>query len=188
MEEMAATTLLTSDQFLAMPEEFDQHGNELRQELICGDVINMPPSSQTDAIIRSNVLEACLVYLSANDALGLKALSRVAFVVSANSVFVPDVSLLPLGRLNPSRQTYLQGAPDLAIEVIAPTDLEIHLRRKIGAYLDHGSRSVWVVYPDARSVMIYHSDSTREFKGDQHITDALLPGFSTPVAAFFELT
>jgi len=170
---MAATTLLTSDQFLAMPEEFDKNGNELRQELICGDAVNMPPPSQTDAIIRSNVLEAFFPYLRANDALGLKALSRTAFVVS---------------RLNPGRQTYLQGAPDLAIEVMSPTDLEVHLRRKIGAYLDHGSKSVWVVYPDARSVMIYHTDSIREFKGDQHITDALLPGFSTPVAAFFDLT
>jgi Uma2 family endonuclease len=188
MVAMAATTLLTSDQFLAMPEEFDKNGNELRQELICGDVVNMPPPSQTDAIIRSNVLEAFFPYLRANDALGLKALSRTAFVVSANSVFVPGVALLPLSRLNPGRQTYLQGAPDLAIEVMSPTDLEVHLRRKIGAYLDHGSKSVWVVYPDARSVMIYHTDSIREFKGDQHITDALLPGFSTPVAAFFDLT
>jgi Uma2 family endonuclease len=185
---MAATTLLTSDQFLAMPEEFDQHGNELRQELICGDVVNMPPSSQRDAIIRSNILEASLDYLTANGALGLKALSRTAFVVNANSVFVPDIALLPLSRLNPSRQIYLQGAPDLAIEVITPTDLEIHLRRKIDAYLDHGSKSVWVVYPDARSVMIYHTDSIQRVKADQSITDPLLPGFSTPVSAFFEPT
>jgi Uma2 family endonuclease len=95
---MAATTLLTSEQFLAMPEEFDQHGNTLRQELICGDVVNMPPSSQTDAIIRSNILEASLAYLSANGALGLKALSRAAFVVNASSVFVPDIALLRSSR------------------------------------------------------------------------------------------
>jgi Uma2 family endonuclease len=81
----------------------------------------------------------------------------------------------------------LQGAPELAIEVIAPTDLEIHLKRKIDA-LDHGSKSVWVVYPDGRSVMIYHTDSIQRVKADQLIEDPLLPGFSTSVAAFFELT
>lgn len=185
---MAATTLLTSDQILAMPEEFDQRRNELRQELIRGDVVNMPPSSQVEAIIRSNILEACVAYLHTNGALGLKALSRVAFVVSANSVFVPDIALLSLSRLNSRGQIYLQGVPDLAIEVIAPTDLEIHLRRKIDAYLSHGSKSVWVVYPDARSVMIYHADSIQRVTADQSITDPLLPGFSTSVAAFFELT
>jgi Uma2 family endonuclease len=185
---MAATTLLTSEQFLAMPEEFDQHGNTLRQELIGGDIVNMPPSSQKDAIIRSNILEASLAYLSANGALRLKALSRAAFVVNASSVFVPDIALLPLSGLNPGRQIYLQGAPDLAIDVITPTDLEIHLKRKIDAYLSHGSKSVWVVYPDARSVMIYHTDSIQRVKADQRIEDPLLPGFSTPVAAFFELT
>jgi hypothetical protein len=36
--------------------------------------------------------------------------------------------------------------------------------------------------------MVYTRDSIRELKGDQLITDPLLPGFSTPVAAFFELT
>ena len=45
---MAATTLLTSDQFLAMPEEFDQHGNTpCDSELIGGEVVNMPPSLQS---------------------------------------------------------------------------------------------------------------------------------------------
>ena len=45
MVAMAATTLLTSDQFLAMPEEFDQHGNRIKDELIGGEVVKMPPAS-----------------------------------------------------------------------------------------------------------------------------------------------
>ena len=38
---MAATTLLTSDQFLALPEEFDQFGNRIKDELIGGEVVKM---------------------------------------------------------------------------------------------------------------------------------------------------
>jgi hypothetical protein len=37
-------------------------------------------------------------------------------------------------------------------------------------------------------VMVYTRDCVCELKGDQSITDPLLPGFSSPVAAFFELT
>jgi Uma2 family endonuclease len=185
---MAGTTLLTSDQFLALPEEFDQHGNSLRQELICGELVDKPPSSKRNAIIQSNILKALFVHLNVSGALGLMVLSRATFVVSANNVFVPDVSVIPLSRLNPTEQIYLQGAPDLAIEVITPTDLEIHLKRKIDAYLTYGSTSVWVVYPEAKSVMVYRADGISNLKTTRSIGDSLLPGFSCPVAAFFELT
>jgi hypothetical protein len=36
--------------------------------------------------------------------------------------------------------------------------------------------------------VIYHADSIARVKADQSITDPFLTGFSTPVAAFFELT
>jgi Uma2 family endonuclease len=184
---MAATTLLTSDQFLASPEEFDRNGNTIRHELVCGELVATPPSSKQDAIIRSNILQALIIYGNANLANGLMVLSRATFVISPSSVFIPDVAVVPVSRLNPKEQTYLQGAPDLAIEVIVPTDLEIHLQRKINAYLTYGSNSVLVVYPDSRSVMVYRSDAITKLKATESLTDPFLPGFSCPVAAFFEL-
>jgi Uma2 family endonuclease len=112
----------------------------------------------------------------------------MAYAVTGSNRLVPCVSVFQRNRLNSSKQTCLAGAPDLAIEVVSPTDLEVDLRRKIDAYLDGGSKSVWVVYSEVRSVMVYTRDSVCELKGDQSITDPLLPGFSSPVAAFFELT
>jgi Uma2 family endonuclease len=58
----------------------------------------------------------------------------------------------------------------------------------VDAYLEGGSKSVWVVFPEARSVQVYTRESLRELKADQSIEDPLLPGFSSPVAGFFELT
>ncbi len=81
-----------------------------------------------------------------------------------------------------------QGAPEIAIEVVSPTDTAKHLKRKVDVYLEGGSKSVWVVFPEARSVQVYTRESLCELKADQAITDPLLPGFSSPVAAFFELT
>ena len=76
----------------------------------------------------------------------------------------------------------------MAIEVVSPTDKATHLKSKVDTYLSSGSQTVWVVYPNARSVMVHTTDSVRELKADQEIDDPLLPGFSTPVSAFFELT
>jgi len=50
----------------------------------------------------------------------------------------------------------------------------------VDTYLAGGSRIVWVVYPDARAVMVHVSDSVRELKADQKIEDPLLPGLLHP--------
>ena len=49
-----------------------------------------------------------------------------------------------------------------------PDDTAKHLKRKVDAYLQGGSKSVWVVFPDAKSVEVYSGDSMREFKADQN--------------------
>jgi hypothetical protein len=59
MVAMAATTLLTSDQFLAMPEEFDQHGNRIKDELIGGEVVSERPSRLTSTIASKTGSTAC---------------------------------------------------------------------------------------------------------------------------------
>jgi Uma2 family endonuclease len=185
---MAATTLLTSDQFLALPEEFDQHGNLLHRELINGEVVSMPHAAQRHDIIRGNILSALNVYLHSNRGLAFRALPDTEFVIAANDTFIPDCCLIAINRLSPGKHKYIQGAPDLAIEVVSPSESAAYLRIKTDAYLANGSQSVWIVFPGVRSVMLYTGDSLREVKGDQCIEDPLLPGLSSPVAAFFELT
>lgn len=69
-----------------------------------------------------------------------------------------------------------------------PSESAAYLRIKTAAYRANGSRSVWIVFPEVRTVMIYTHDSVREPQAKESICDPLLPGFSAPVAAFFELT
>ena len=188
MVAMAATTLLTSDQFLAMPEELDQNGNALFRELINGEVVSMPHAAKRHDIIRGNILEALFAHLLQNRGSGLKALPDTQFIVNANDTFVPDLCVISVDRMKAGESNYIHGAPELAIEVVSPSESAAYLRIKTEAYLANGSNSVWIVFPEVRSVMVYTRDSVREFKNDQPITGPLLPGFSTPVAAFFELT
>ncbi len=184
---MAATTLLTSDQFLAMPEELDQYGNALHRELINGEVVTMPHAAKRHDIIRGNILQALIAYLLQHGESGLRALPDTEFVMGVNDTCIPDACVIAIGRLADEHK-YIHGAPELAIEVVSPSESAAYLRIKTEAYLANGSRSVWIVFPEVRSVMVYTRDSVHEFKGDQPINDPLLPGFSTPVAAFFELT
>jgi len=184
---MATSTLLTSEQFLAMPDEFDQSGNQIRQELIRGEVLIVPPASHLHARININIIRALIADIGANPQLGLQVFAEAPFVATDRDTLVPDASVVGKGRLHPMDEKYVTCGPDLAIEVVS-YDTVKHLKSKVDAYLEGGSKSVWVVYPDAKSVAVYFGGSMREFKGDQSIVDPLLPGFSAPVASFFDLT
>jgi Uma2 family endonuclease len=77
--------------------------------------------------------------------------------------------------------------PDLAVEVISPTDLVYELMQKIAEYFQAGVRLVWVVFPPQRLVYVYESltqvrvlTQTDELDGG-----AVLPGFRLPLANLF---
>jgi Uma2 family endonuclease len=184
---MAATTLLTSDQFLALPEEFDQHGNRIKDELIGGEVVKMPPASLTHDLIKNRINRLLIRNLDANPTVDLESLVEIGTRIGQHDAFIPDVSAVSRHRLATEGRIF-HGAPETAIEVVSPSDTAKHLKRKVDAYLEAGSKSVWIIYPEARSVMVHTKDSVGELKTNHVITDPLLPGFSAPVAAFFELT
>jgi Uma2 family endonuclease len=180
------TALLSSEQYLALPDEFDKSGNGIKDELIGGEVVKMSPPSRVHDLIKNQINQAILIYLAANRQLKLRTLVAIGYEVSHRDTYVADVSVLKKDRLA-GEDRIIRGAPDLAIEVVSPTDTASRLKSKVDAYLQNGAKTVWVVFPDSRSVMVHTPDSVRELKTDQKIEDELLPGFSAPVSAFFEL-
>ena len=51
----------------------------------------------------------------------------MVFIVTSDDTFVPDASVILKSRLNPRKNKYITGAPEIAIEVVSPTDTAIHL-------------------------------------------------------------
>ena len=184
---MATTTLITSEQYLAMPDEFDQSGERIRDELIGGEIVRMPQPSKVHDLLKNRIGRILSRYLDKQPDVDLEPLVEFGTGISDLDVFVPDVCLIRRKRLHKEGRIF-QGSPDIAIEIVSPSDTAKHLKRKIDSYLQGGSKSVWVVYPDSRSVEVHYGDSMREFRGDQKIEDPLLPGFSAPVASFFEMS
>ena len=146
----------------------------------------MSPPLRVHDLIKNKINQTILIYLQANRQLKLRTLVAIGYEVSIHDTFVPDVSVINRDRLGGEGRV-IRGAPDLAIEVVSPSDTANHLKNKVDAYLHNGAKTVWVVFPDSRSVMIHTLDSVRELKADQKIEDALLPGFSAAVSEFFEL-
>jgi len=184
---MPATALLTSEQYLALPDQYDKNGNRIKDELIAGEIVRMPPASRIHDRIKNRINRILARYLDAHPEVRLDTLVEIGAEVTNQDVFVPDVSVMSIQRLSSDKRVF-QGTPELAIEVVSPSDTAKHVKRKVDVYLANGSQSVWVVYPDSQSVVIHTASSIRELKAAQVIEDPLLPGFSTAVSAFFELT
>jgi Uma2 family endonuclease len=184
---MAATTLLTSDQFLALPMQYDQWGNRIRDELIAGDVVVKPFPCLRHSLVQGKIAEALMRFLNVNPHLQLRCLVGLGAQVGEFDSFEADVCVTSRSRLAEPTE-FFQGSPEFVIEVVSPSDTAKHLERKVEAYLQGGAKSIWIVFPEPHSVTVHTRESVRKLKADQTITDPLLPGFSSPVAAFFELT
>jgi Uma2 family endonuclease len=75
--------------------------------------------------------------------------------------------------------------PDLAVEVLSPSDRPRQVLDRIGEYLDAGVRLVWVIDPGKRNATVYRSltdvqtiDETGALAGE-----AVVPGFTCPLAS-----
>ena len=182
----SGTGHLTTEQFLAMPEQYDSHGNRIKMELIAGEIVPVPFASSVHDLIKNNVAQAVLIFLAAQTHLELRVLVEIGYDVTDQDAFAPDVCVVRKSRLRENTARILKRAPEIAIEVVSPSDTASRLRYRTDTCLANGSRSVWIVYPEARSVEVHTLQGSRDFTGDQLLEDATLPGFSQPASAFFE--
>ena len=88
-------------------------------------------------------------------------------------------------QLNPDRVP-VPGAPDIAIEVISPTERAVESHDKIRAYLRNGAIEAWQVFPRSRTVEVYNVSGSTIFDSTQKIISSLLPDLNLPVASLFE--
>ncbi|MCZ7541298.1 MAG: Uma2 family endonuclease [Anaerolineae bacterium] len=101
--------------------------------------------------------------------------------------YIPDVAFVVKARQpEPSHETYNPLAPDLAVEVISPSDDLNVLRVKVGNYLAAGT-TVWVVRPEAKAVEVYApGQPVRRVSADGALDGGdVLPGLSLPVKDLF---
>lgn len=154
----------------------------------------MPPPSYLHAYVVSLLVEVLMGYLLQNP-IGRLFTDNTGYRLADGSVVIPDLSVVMNDRLQPVTVSGLQTiAPDLAIEVVSPSNDPVRLSAKIGAYLAGGVRSVWVVYPESRTLATYiaQPDATVHYR---HHTPAemldgggVLVGFAVSVGRLFPPT
>ena len=176
---MAAKTLLTLEQFEQLPDD------GMRHELDEGELISMPPTfglhgkvlTETAFVLRSFV---------GPRSLGL-VISDSGFRLSAGTVRAPDISFIRADRVGALElERRFECAPDLAIEIISPSETAADIAHKVGQYL-HAGALVWVLYPKDCTVHVFESSKNARVleAGDLLEAPGLLPGFSVRVSQLF---
>ena len=100
----------------------------------------------------------------------------------------PDVAFVSTARVPEDETKGSPVPPDLAIEVVSPTDSQWDVSDKVQAYLDAGTRMVWVLDAVLQTVAVYRPDKAFQlFQCDDTLTgEDVVEGFSCQVARFFE--
>jgi Uma2 family endonuclease len=175
--------LLTAEEF------FELDIQDGRAELVRGEVVRMSFPGLRHGVIAAEIAARLLAFVKA-EALG-HVFVETGCITARNpdTVRDPDVAFVSSEREGgqaPS-ESFLQVAPDLAVEVISASQRPKQVREKVQDWFAGGSRRVWLVYPRTRNVYVLRSPTSVQILGpaDTLSGEELLPGFSCQVAELF---
>ena len=181
---MSTTTrLLTAEELWGMP-------NAPRCELIHGELRIMSPSGFEHGV-RIGLLFGPLQDYVRSQRLGVVCGAETGFILTTNpdTVRAPDIAYVAAARIPASGPTtrFFPGAPDLAVEVVSPSDAADDVAEKVADWLRAGTLLVWVVQPKSRTIAVYDSPATARILNinDQLTGGEVLPGFTLAVAEVF---
>ena len=179
---MSTTThLMTAEELFNLQDEPNRHA------LIKGELLTVPPPKPKHGLVTMNLAAPLAAYVKANK-LGI-VMAESGFILERNpdTVLGPDISFISGERLSALPDAYLELAPDLAVEVISPSQFTPEITRKASLWLEHGVLEVWLVNPRTRTIEVRRATGENQQlrEGDDLTGGDLIPGFRIPVREIF---
>jgi len=162
-----------------------------KYELLDGELI-MSPLHANHGTICIRMIGLLLNFLQRHK-LGELYDSSTGFRLSKKLLLSPDIAFVSNARLKKilvAPDEFLQGAPDLAVEVLSPGDRMVEINRKLDRYFEHGTRMAWLVNWRKQQVHIYTADSIEALTRPDDVLagGAVLPGFKCELGQIFTQT
>ncbi len=180
---MAVQTRMTAEQLAELTD--DRHK---KYELVKGELIVMSPTGFEHGVVSVKIAKVLYDFVSAHD-LGYVCGAETGFILARDpdTVRAPDVAFVSKAKVSPLPTSFAEFVPDLAVEVVSPTDRSDELESKVSEYLAAGVRLVWVVYPKTKTVYVYRAgrEVERLSASEMLSGEDVLPGFTQPVSGLF---
>ena len=177
-QEISTPDTITLEEFL----ENDFEG----YEYVKGELIPMALLSMEHGEISIKVIRYLDLHVHTHQ-LGHLYTAETTFQLD-DRVVKPDVAFISTNRLPEDRRKGSPIPPDLAVEIVSPTDKHHDVTEKAFAYLKAGTRLVWVIEPVAKTVMVYRSETDFTLLTYENTLtgEDVIEGFSCPIAQLFE--
>jgi Uma2 family endonuclease len=171
----------TLEDLLRMPDD------GLKRELVNGEIIVSPAGwEHSEITIRIIVILADFLK---DHPIGKIGPPDLGVWLTGSNLRCPDVTFIRNEKVpkGDKRKNFLEAVPDLAVEVLSPSDRPKFVSEKIREFLENGVPIVWLVDPTEKTVTEYRSlTEVKEYSGDAVISaEPVIPGFSCPVSRFF---
>jgi Uma2 family endonuclease len=180
----AVPGLVTADELFRMRDD------GMRRELVRGEVREMSPAGSRHGRVGAGILSRLDTYVRENG-LGAVYNADTGFRLARDpdTVRAPDVAFVSRARADQvgDVEEFWPGAPDLAVEVVSPSDAFTDVVEKVYEYLSAGCRMVIVVNPRGRSATVYgpHSDTRSLMEDDEIDGGDVVPGWTLPLRELF---
>ncbi|MFN0108896.1 MAG: Uma2 family endonuclease [Blastocatellia bacterium] len=168
---------------VALDEDFDK-----KYEIVDG----VPEAKDMGSSLHSGVGTRLIIEMGMHvklNKLGAVYGPDATFQIGSNER-LPDVSFVAASSFPEEGETDKKWeiAPDLAVEIISPSEGWAKVNRKIHEYFTAGVRQVWLISLEEREIHVYDSAKTiRVLSEDDDLTsDVLLPGFHCRVSDLFQ--
>ena len=154
-------------------------------ELVNGRLQEVPTSAKHDQIV---IWLGRVIGPYADDH-GILTASQAGFRMSNRNVRCPDFGFTRYDRFPDSEvpDGFVEFAPDLAVEIISPSEEPADMARKVAEYFASGAQQVWHMFPETQTIRVFRSpsDATTYQPDDTLDLNDLLPGFRSRVAELF---
>jgi len=179
-----STALMTAEELMELPED------DLRHELINGELITMPLPRIPHGRIEARLGLQLAQFIWDHD-LGEAYIGDSGFQLTWNpdTVVGPDFAFVSKERLKEAGEVngYWQGPPDLAVEVYSPGYRPGKISERVSRLFNAGTKQVWIVNLKHNTVTVYRSPSdTKTFSGSDYLESPdLFPGFRISLDRIF---
>ncbi len=173
----------TDEEFMNLPDD----GN--RYELVDGELIVMGAAGGKHGYYVA-LMNFFLTSYSRDRKIGFTFDSDTSFKMASGNRRSPDCSFFSKERLKSLGgipKGYIEGSPDLVVEILSPGNTVEEMHQKVVDYFQNGSRLVWMIHPDEQYVLVYHEPQPDQLKrpGDRLEGEDVIPGFSLDLSEFF---
>lgn len=179
--------LYTAEDFLALVADLPDNQ---QYELIDGELITMPPSSNQNSLIAFRIGRYIGNFVEEYD-LGHVMGADGGYPMDDGTYLVPDVSFV--SKVNsPELPPKGYSPPDLVVEVISPSETPRMVTRKTERYLQAGTSLVWNVHPEDKVIEVWSKAPDggirfQSFSAEDTLTGGtVLPNFELLVGKVFQ--